>query len=63
MSYILCLLLIHNEKSGVCKLIQGGILKPALPGRDYRTVRHEEKCRGNPRGTADSERGFRNARP
>ena len=35
-SYILWLLLTHNEKSGVCKVIQGGILKSALLCRDYR---------------------------
>jgi hypothetical protein len=35
-SYILWLLLTHNEKSGVCK-VQGGILKPALLCRDYLT--------------------------
>jgi len=34
-SYILWHLLTHNEKSGVCKVIQGGIFKPALLCMDY----------------------------
>ena len=28
----------HNEKSGICKVIQGGILKPALLYRDYQNL-------------------------
>ena len=34
-SYIACLLAAHSEKSGVCKVKQGSILKPALLCRDY----------------------------
>jgi len=34
-SYISWFLAAHNEKSGVCNVIQGGILKSALLCKDY----------------------------
>jgi len=37
-SYISCLMAAYREKSGVYKVKQGGILKPALLCRDYRKL-------------------------
>ena len=52
MSYIFQLLLTHNEKPGVCKVIHDGILKTALLCRDYQRLRRTSSYTLTPKAAA-----------
>ena len=42
----------YNEKLGICRVIQGGLLKPALLCREYQRLRRTSSCTLTPKAAA-----------